>query len=682
MFMLGIWPLVRARHIPSRMASDCLPTWGKGFGYPQYLPAHMLDDMRVFYCGERMAAKQKMNYFCFYKYMTVKMCADSKTANAGSRINTWLKRMNLFGLILFSNKSFLLIVSVLSLLNLAACSRISDGKEHRRHVIAELMDSAEVIMNDEPEMAFRFMDSIDSHSISGRERKARYALLYSEAQYKYGIDAADDSLVMIAVRYYSISKNLLNRFRSYYMLGCTYNALGQLTNAAVALGQAELLTDNFYDEYRLGLLYSQLGDVFFYSFDFRRAEHYYRMAMENYTKAGKEKHQMHALYDICGCLIQNKDYDAAHSILMEVYEWANNHNETAFASSCLQGKIMCSLNTQSIETATAEFDEYVSNYGQPVVDNPYIYSLFAAYYMSTDRYIDATHFIEKGWNYAKTKNDSIDLWYNESLLDEFRGRSDSALVKYKHSIELQNQNLYTLLDQPVLGAQNDYLKTLAEKEALKAKHNHTVVLFMAILIVLIISLFIIVNRIRKVNNEKEKQDYLLTIKELRLKEDTNNEIINQLNKKVNILFSKQYAELDRIFDKMMEIEENQELASVICKNQTNKVKDNNLEKADILYSHIKKQLEELGLKKNQKKIDSIIDATFNNLMTRIKDSRFKMADEEIKIIRFSLIGFSVKTINKITGLTPKYIYQRRDRAIQKISRISPETQQELYNILK
>lgn len=605
---------------------------------------------------------------------------DTGTINDRIINVVWKGLMGLMRMEKYSSRALLLLTAGLIL---AGCSRVNDGKEHRRHIIAELMDSAEVIMNDDPEMAFRFMDSIDSHSISGKERKARYALLYSEAQYKKGIDAADDSLIMIAVRYYSINKNMLNRFRSYYMLGCTYNGLGQLTNAAVALGQAELLSDNLNDEYRLGLLYSQLGDVFFYSFDFRRAEQYYRLAMENYSIAGKEIHQMHALYDISGCLIQNKDYDAAHSILMEVYEWANKHNETAFASSCLQGKIVCSLNTQSIETATAEFDEYVNNYGQPA-DNPYIYSLFAAYYMSTDRYIDATHFIEKGWNYAKTKNDSIDLWYNESLLDEFRGRSDSALVKYKHSIELQNQNLYTLLDQPVLGAQNDYLKTLAEKEALKAKHNRTVVLFMSILIVLIITIFFIANRIHKVNNEKEKQDYLLTIKELRLKEDTNNEIINQLNKKVNTLFSKQYAELDRIFDKMMEIEENQELASIIRKNKinNNKEKDNNIEKADILYSHIKKQLEEFGLKKNQKKIDSIIDATLNNLMTRIKDSRFKMADEEIRIIRFSLIGFSVKTINKITGLTPKYIYQRRDRAIQKIGRISPEIQQELYNILK
>ena len=612
-----------------------------------------------------------------FEDMRVVDMADARTVNDRNTNVAWKGLMGLMRMEKYASRALLLLTVGLLL---AGCSRISDGKEHRRHVIAELMDSAEVIMNVEPEMAFRFMDSIDSHSIRGRERQARYALLYSEAQYKYGIDAADDSLIMIAVRYYSISKNLLNRFRCYYMLGCTYNGLGQLTNAAVALGQAEQLASKMDDGYRLGLLYTQLGEVFFYSFDFHRAESYYRLAMENYSIAGKETHQMHALYDISGCLIQNKDYNTAHSILKDVQEWALLHNEPDFASSCLLGKLMCSINTQNTETATAEFDEYVTIYGQPA-DNPYIYSLFAAYYMSTDKYLDASRFLEKGWNYAKTKNDTINFWYNESLYDEVRGRSDSALVKYKHAIELQNQNLYTLLDQPVLGAQNDYLKNLAEKEALKAKHNRAMVLFMAILIVLIITLFIIVNRIRKVNNEKEKQDYLLTIKELRLKEDTNNEIINQLNKKVNTLFSKQYAELDRIFDKMMEIEENQELASVIRKNQT-KEKDNNIEKADILYSHIKKQLEELGLKKNQKKIDSIIDATLNNLMTRIKDSRFKMADEEIKIIRFSLIGFSVKTINKITGLTPKYIYQRRDRAIQRIGRISPEMQQELYNILR
>lgn len=603
---------------------------------------------------------------------------DTRTIN-DRIINVVLKGlMGLMRMEKYSSRALLLLTAGLIL---AGCSRINDGKEHRRHVIAELMDSAEVIMNDDPEMAFRFMDSIDSHSISGKERKARYALLYSEAQYKKGIDAADDSLIMIAVRYYSINKNMLNRFRSYYMLGCTYNGLGQLIDAAVALGQAEQLADKIDDGFRLGLLYTQLGNVFLHSFDFRRAEHYYRMAMEKYAENGRETHRIYALCDIGGCLIQLNEYDSAYVVMTEVQKWAEKNNDIRLVSSCLMNRLSCSLNLGNLNNADLEINQYIEMFGIPKKGAHNIGKI-AHYYIQKNDYAKAKELINAAWT-VSNPSDSITLLYIESLLQEQTGNMGAAIDLYKQSIDLQNNNLRSLLDQPVLGAQNDYLKTLAEKEALKAKHNRAVVLFMSILIVLIITIFFIANRIHKVNNEKEKQDYLLTIKELRLKEDTNNEIINQLNKKVNTLFSKQYAELDRIFDKMMEIEENQELASIIRKNKiNNKEKDNNIEKADILYSHIKKQLEEFGLMKNQKKIDSIIDATLNNLMTRIKDSRFKMADEEIRIIRFSLIGFSVKTINKITGLTPKYIYQRRDRAIQKIGRISPEIQQELYNMLK
>ena len=618
-----------------------------------------------------------MSYFCFENIRVVDM-TDTRTINDRIINVVWKGLMGLMRMEKYSSRALLLLTAGLIL---AGCSRINDGKEHRRHVIAELMDSAEVIMNDEPELAFRFMDSIDSHSISGRERIARYALLYSEAQYKNGIDAADDSLIMIAVRYYSINKNMLNRFRSYYMLGCTYNGLGQLIDAAVALGQAEQLADKIDDGFRLGLLYTQLGNVFLHSFDFRRAEHYYRMAMEKYAENGRETHRIYALCDIGGCLIQLNEYDSAYVVMTEVQKWAEKNNDIRLVSSCLMNRLSCSLNLGNLNNADLEINQYIEMFGIPKKGAHNI-SKIAHYYIQKNDYAKAKELINAAWT-VSNPSDSITLLYIESLLQEQTGNMGAAIDLYKQSIDLQNNNLRSLLDQPVLGAQNDYLKTLAEKEALKAKHNRAVVLFMSILIVLIITIFFIANRIHKVNNEKEKQDYLLTIKELRLKEDTNNEIINQLNKKVNTLFSKQYAELDRIFDKMMEIEENQELASIIRKNKNNnKEKDNNIEKADILYSHIKKQLEEFGLMKNQKKIDSIIDATLNNLMTRIKDSRFKMADEEIRIIRFSLIGFSVKTINKITGLTPKYIYQRRDRAIQRIGRIAPEIQQELYNILK
>lgn len=398
---------------------------------------------------------------------------DTRTINDRIINVVWKGLMGLMRMEKYSSRALLLLTAGLIL---AGCSRVNDGKEHRRHVIAELMDSAEVIMNDEPETAFRFMDSIDSHSISGKERKARYALLYSEAQYKKGIDAADDSLIMIAVRYYSINKNMLNRFRSYYMLGCTYNGLGQLIDAAVALGQAEQLADKIDDGYRLGLLYTQLGNVFLHSFDFRRAEHYYRMAMEKYAENGRETHRIYALCDIGGCLIQLNEYDSAYVVMTEVQKWAEKNNDIRLVSSCLMNRLSCSLNLGNLNNADLEINQYIEMFGIPKKGAHNI-SKIAHYYIQKNDYAKAKELINAAWT-VSNPSDSITLLYIESLLQEQTGNMGAAIDLYKQSIDLQNNNLRSLLDQPVLGAQNDYLKTLAEKEALKAKHNRAVVLFM------------------------------------------------------------------------------------------------------------------------------------------------------------------------------------------------------------
>lgn len=573
------------------------------------------------------------------------------------------------------------LVATIALLPLCeSCSHHDDAKVRSGHSIVRLMDRADALLGINDSFALATLDSIDATAIRSRKQNARYALLYSEALYKNYIPAESDSLIKIAVRYYSVGSHTEQLFRAFYQLGCIYNEQGLLNDAAVALTQSELLVDRINDDYRSGLLYSQFGDVYFNSFDFYRAEHYYRLANARYDSAGLEQHKVHALYDVAGCLMQQKQFESAYSILREVRNWASTNDEPDFECSCLLSMLMCSIELHDNGMATAELDEYVSLCRQPI-EPSHVFSLFAEYYLCAGKQSEAMQSIEKGWSYASSKNDSIKLLYNESLLYEIQGKHDSALVKYKQTIELQNQNLYSLLNQPVLGAQKDYYRNMAENEMLKVSHNRTVLRFMLIFIVLAITSLYIIYWAQKVKIEKERQDYLLTIKELRLKENTNNDIINQLNKKVNTLFGRQYAELDRIFDTMMKLETEEETKSAY-RNTDSDNTNTHTETADMLYSHIKTKLEELGQKKNQSKIDIIIDTTLDNLMERIKDSRFNLADDEIKILRFSLIGFSVKTISKITMLTPKYIYQRRNRAIEKIGRISPEIEKELCNILK
>lgn len=572
---------------------------------------------------------------------------------------------------------WILLSCLAMLLCMMGCSGVPYSKAHSRRAIVALMDSAEAVMNDDPGYALQLMDSINPASIPSRALNARYALIYSEVQYKNYIPAQSDSLIMIAVRYYSVGNHVEQLFRSFYILGCIYAESGQYNNAAVVLGQAEQLADKIYDYYSLGLLYTQLGEVFFYTYDFRRANQYYHNAMINYEKAGKDKHRIYALYDIGGCLMQLEDYAGAHSIMKEVQDWAESNNDKRLISSCLLNRLSCSLYLKDTNNADLEMNQYIEMFSVPL-NNARSISKIARYYIYKDDLTKARELIDTAWK-ESIPSDSVTLLYSESLFMEQVGEMDSAIYLYKKSIALQNENLRSLLDQPILGAQNDYFKTLAEKESLKARHNSTVTLFLIILILFGLTLFFIIIRAKKVKNEKEKQDYLLTIKELRLKEDSNNDTINKLNKSVNTLFYKQYSELDDIFDRMIEfdiINPNDDT------NTTKDIKAINQKYISLFYKQIHAKFEDIKSARNQKELDRIINDTFDNIMISLSDKKLRLSENDLLILRLLIIGFSPKVVSYIVSEQQKIIYQKRTRILKRIEQNEPETAQTLYKILK
>lgn len=575
-------------------------------------------------------------------------------------------------------KVFSILVTIL-LLNVVGCGKVTDGKTHGSHAVRALMDSAEAVMNDDPEYAFRLMDSIDSHLIRSRALQARYALLYTEAQYKNYIDETNDSLIMIAVRYYTGHNDITSRFLSFYYLGCIYYNVHSFSEAAVALGQAEELIDKIEDGYRLGLLYTQLGMVFYNTYDFHRAEQYYSKAYDNYIKADKQAHGIHALFDIGECKIQLKEYGAAHSLFQETERWAESQKDYYLLSSCILNELLCSLNCNLKDQAKKEIDKYIELFGYPKY-KPFELSLFAKYYIMNGDYDNAIQFIDKGWKKSQNITDSIQICYSESLLKEYQGKLDTALIQYKHTIELQNQNIYNLLDQPVLGAQKDYFRNLAETESIRASRNRRTIVSLTIVFLLIVSSIILKSRIRRLQFESYKTDLLLTIRELKLKEDSNNETINRLSHRVNNLFSRPYEELDRIFEKIMETDDLIEIQSNV---QLGKNKEEYYyKKIDEFYKHIKDKFDEIISDKNQIELDKIINSTYNDLMIRLADKNLHLTKQDLIILRLSIIGFSPKTIGRLTNTQYKTVYQQRRRAIQKITNYSPEIASYVLNVLK
>ena len=85
------------------------------------------------------------------------------------------------------------IIAAIIMLVAAAC-----GHDSR-------LDRADALMYPQPDKALALLDSIDPATLSGEADRARYALLYSQAQNKNNIYPASDSLIDIAVDYYDRS---------------------------------------------------------------------------------------------------------------------------------------------------------------------------------------------------------------------------------------------------------------------------------------------------------------------------------------------------------------------------------------------------------------------------------------------------------------------------------------------
>ena len=579
------------------------------------------------------------------------------------------------------NKSvFWLVVLYYMLYGFVGCSSNTNGKICGPHTVRELLDSAEVVMNDNPEYAFRLIDSIDSHSIRSRALQALYALLYTEAQYKNYIDETNDSLIMVAVRYYSAGNHAEQLFRSFYCLGCIYAQTGQLTSAAVALEQAESLADKISDSYRLGLLYTQLGNVFLNTYDFNRAQEYYLKAYDEYDKAGKDSHRIHALFDVGRCLIELQEYASAHEIMIEVQKWAQDNNEYNLISSCLLNQLTCSVHEGNKEMAKIEAECYISSFGQPQ-NRASAMRKFAHYYILLGDYSNARITLNKAWQIANP-SDSIKQLYVESLLLQNTGQTDSAMELYKQSIEKQNYKLRLLLNQPVLGAQKDYYKSLSEVESIKASNNRNIAILSCTIMVLLLVIIHIVNYSRAIKNESEKQGYLLTIKELRLKEDSNNEVINRLNNRINTLFGKQYAELDEVFEKMIELDIAFPEEYVNTQLGEKEINKRYYKKLALFHKKIRARFEEIKSVKYQKELNRIINDTYDNIMTQLSDKKLKLSDNDLLILRLLICGFSPKVVSYLVSERYKIIYQKRARILKKIEHKSEDLAKTLCKILR
>ena len=584
----------------------------------------------------------------------------------------------------------------------------------------ELLDTlkrAEAVMEATPDSAYTLLQNLDTEKLKTREGRARYALLYTQAQDKCYIDETNDSLITTAVNYYRHYGEVRNRFLSIYYKGRVYSNARDYLKAMLAYAEAETLIPEVKDNYYCGLLYSQLGNIYRTYYDFPKSLEAYQKAEKFYRKAKKDFHWQFAMTDQSGVYRNMDEYTKSDSLLQTILEEAKrmkNHTLIDYVSGNL---LMQYVEQEKMYEARCLYDSLKIKYGLENKTSNFMASVVRIHLLEGEIQ-EAEQMLQKAWVKAKTENDSIVCHLVASQVYKAMGVSDRALQEQEKGVLMQNNLVEEKLEQPILTMQRDYLAQKLEYAAYKQKMNRLVYVlsFTLILISLVATGYWVQKKIRQ--NYRRKLHYRLqqqetenqrklerlweeamqrehTIRlcledlnqEMRQKDEISSQNISNLQKEVckqdETLhqYKKQLEELTAFADK--DNQRQKELCLSLCHtyfrtldkmfityyyNEYANDKSRYAAMNDVLMKYAEKYTKG---KKGYALLEKTVNAYMNDVMTYLR-TEIKLSDEEYyQQICFQFAGFSGTTIAHLMGSTANAIYKRKDRIIEKIKKERP-----------
>lgn len=559
----------------------------------------------------------------------------------------------------FQGYSFVLLLFAMFVT--VSCSHVNDGMIRGQKAVNAALDIVEREMDDNAPYADSLVNCIDSHAIRNKEQRARYALLYTAAEYKNFQLLTSDSLIMEAVRYYSINNNIDNRFLSYYYLGCAYVDMKQMSDASVALAQAETLIDKIDNDYWKGLLYSLLGYVFTQSCDFIEAEIYYGKAESYFNRSEKELHRIYALMHIGETKLNKLEFEVADSIIRIVEKQAVLMKDSSLYNKCIYNRMYCAIYLNEIDSAWVLYNSFISQHEDPY-DSPGFMELMAMYYNSAKDFKKSDSYLDAAWKRTLSETDTIYLYYISAILAENKGEIAESLDLFRKYVSFQNKSMRALLNHPIAGAQRDYYRTLSELEAIKARNRITILVASILISLLIISYIFLVSLSRRRKMQEERRDFLSTIDDLTERELDNHDKIISLNCQIREMLRQQFTPSDYLYTRYYE-----------------QIDDSR--KAEHLYRVVKNQIDQFTGPKSIARIDELLNKTFDGIMDKVLSSGLELKEKELLLLRFVLAGFSAKSIAAILDDSNVNITQRKKRLLDKIRVCAPDIMIELRNAL-
>lgn len=519
------------------------------------------------------------------------------------------------------------------MLLLASCRK---GEETNR-VLAE----SEALMNEYPDSSLVILQALDISQIKTQAAKAKYSLLYSMALDKNRIDVKSDSIIKVAVDYYSSREDSEDLFLSYYYCGRVHYNNNEYSKALLFYAKAEAMENNIDNDFAKGLLYARTGSIYDKLYVFPKSLDYYIKSYNCYIEAKTIPHQYYSLESIAKLYLQMKEYAKADSTIHVILDWEDINNYQWLIKDCCN--MLVSLYK---EIGDAKALSLLSN------DKRY-----SKYCSRVELSVDAVpQFVKTSLANAKNISDTAACYFEVYKTFKKNRIYPEALSYYEKVFRLQDSVVRVTLQQPILSSQRDYYQAeteIAEYKLLQFRYRAIFIALLSLAVAVGIALYFRNNLKHKNAMICAYMDKIVGMQDSLYDKDAE---IEQISGAVNELFKGQFTLLD-------------DLCKAYYENHGIKT----VREEDAIYKKVKGEIEQFAEGKlHIEELECLVNKYRANVMSLIRQQMKQLSEQDYLLLCYLYAGFSAKAISVFTDNSIGNIYTKKSRIKEEIRNSHPQ----------
>lgn len=536
----------------------------------------------------------------------------------------------------------LAIILIATLLLSAACTRHAQTRA--------ALDRADSLMTEHPDSALIILDSIDGSELpQNSELQARYALLLTQARIKCHEPLAEDSLISIALDYYTRQYDLYPMMLSQYYMGRVQYYKKEypkcMMNMFRVYENARMLDDKFW----IAMGARGLGDVCKETFNGNEEVQFYKTALENFRLCELKQFEAHAILDLSIGYCDNGEYKASIQCAEELMDSATNHNNDYLLSEGIRMKAISSLGDKQYPQAVEYFETLCQRGASILQDSVYL----------------GLSYIRNG-NRDKARQILDDISLNDTIISDWPryefyaslNSPEKALAALENLDRYQTTRFNERINQGLMGLLIDHYNLEKDSNTQKLQSAHRTLWIYALLSSLVIMalIFFLFYYYKKKRSEIARNvtiaENLREILALKNNESSKNQEL------IKSLLSTRFEELDSLCQTLYNTSDVTTAKRCISNKVASIINEMSSDTTRIT------QMEEY------------VNKHCSNLLSDLKHDIPDLKDADYKLYLYTILGFSSTAIalflkeNEVSA-----VYNRKRRLKDKIKQLPPDKHQ-------